>query len=238
MMGSEEGNGSQRDESDLDDQMRALGLDDEDIAAWRSSRLAPESYGDWITDRIARRPSGSRAKAQYGGETIHDFARTAILGALALGPADQLLDIGCGGGLLLRDAMRSGAKATGLDHSPDMVDVARERAPGAQVVLARAEELPFPDRTFTAVSMSVVFFFLDDPASVLHECHRVLHPDGRLAIFGSAPEMRGTGAAPEPIASQVHWYDDDQLAVLVREAGFRDVHVIHQGGAQLLTARR
>ena len=41
----------------------------------------------------------------YGADDVHEFARRAILDALALGPGDHVLDVGCGGGLLLRDAL-------------------------------------------------------------------------------------------------------------------------------------
>jgi len=87
------------------DALRALGLGDEDLAAWRESALPEERFDDWVIDRIARCPSGSRAREVYGAEDAHDFARRAILDALALGPDDHLLEVGCGGGLLLRDAL-------------------------------------------------------------------------------------------------------------------------------------
>jgi len=230
------------------DRIRELGLDDADVEAWRESRLSDDDLDDWLTDRIARRPSGDRARAIYGADDVHDFARRAILGALALQPGDRLLDVGCGGGLLLRDASARGAAATGLDHSPDMVALARERAPGATVVEGSAEALPFADGAYTAVSMSVVFFFVDDPIRVLTEARRVLAPGGRLAVYTSAPELRGTPAAPEPIASLGHFYTDDELADLARRAGFGDVRVQRDpgdtgtrdglaAGGQLLTAR-
>ncbi len=85
--------------------IRVFGLGDEDLEAWRSS-----GRGDWLIDRVARRPSGSRARRIYGADDVHDFARRAILDALALGPDDRLLDLGCGGGLLLRDALATGAQ--------------------------------------------------------------------------------------------------------------------------------
>jgi ubiquinone/menaquinone biosynthesis C-methylase UbiE len=217
--------------------MRGFGLGDEDLAAWRDSGLGDEGFDAWLTDRVARRPTGTRARAVYGAEEVHDWARRAILDAFALGPGDRILDIGCGGGLLLRDAMATGASATGLDHSPDMVALARERAPGAEVVAGSANELPFPDGAFSAVSMSVVFFFLDDPVGALRECRRVLTPSGRLAVYTTAPELRGTGAAPEPVAKLGHFYDERALARLAAEAGFRDVAVTNERGGQLLTAR-
>src|SRR5436190_16646967 len=156
--------------------LRAFGLGDEDVAAWRASGLDDAEFVDWLTDRVARRPSGSRARDVYGAEDVHDWARRAILDAIALGPDDHLLEVGCGGGLLLRDALATGAAATGIDHSGEMVALAGERAPGANVVAGQAERLPFADGTFTAVAMSVVFFFLDDPVHVLRECRRVLGP--------------------------------------------------------------
>ena len=218
--------------------IRAFGLGEEDVAAWQASGLGDAEFVDWLTDRVARRPSGSRAREVYGAEEIHDWARRAILDALSLGPDDHLLDVGCGGGLLLRDALATGAAATGLDHSDEMVELARERAPGAEVVVGEAERLPFEDRAFTAVAMSVVFFFLGDPVHVLRECRRVLAAGGRLAVYTTGPELRGTPAAPEPLASRGHFYEDDDLVRLAVDAGFASAAVSREDGGQLLTATR
>jgi SAM-dependent methyltransferase len=217
--------------------LRRFGLDGEDLAAWCEGGLPEDAFEDWLIDRVARRPTGSRARRVYGAEGVHDFARSAILEALALGTDDRLLEIGCGGGLLLRDALRTGCRATGLDHSDEMVQLARERAPGAEVAVAQAERLPFDDDTFSAVAMSVVFFFFDDPVAVLRECRRVLRPDGRLAVYTTAPELRGTPAAPEPMASHGHFHSDEELGELARTAEFRSVTVGNNDGGQLLVAR-
>ena len=117
-----------------------------------------------------------------------------------------------------------------------MVALARERAPGARVVHGSAERLSFGDGEFSAVSMSVVFFFLPDPVAALDECRRVLAPRGRLAVYTTAPELRGTPAAPEPVASHGHFHSDDELAALATAAGFGDVTVRNDGGGQLLSA--
>jgi SAM-dependent methyltransferase len=219
------------------DTLDAFGLGDEDLAAWRESGLPDEAFVEWLVDRVARRPTGSSARQVYGADDVHDFARRAILDALALGPADHLLEVGCGGGLLLRDALVTGASVTGLDHSEEMVVLARERAPGADVVLGKAERLPFADGTFSAIAMSVVFFFLEDPVGVLRECRRVLRRGGRVAVYTTGPELRGTPAAPEPIASEGHFYADHELAELARRAQLREVSVRNERGGQLLTAR-
>jgi ubiquinone/menaquinone biosynthesis C-methylase UbiE len=217
--------------------LRRFGLGDDDLAAWEASERDPGAFEAWLTDRVARRPSGPRAREVYGAADVHDFARRAILAALGLRPGDRLLDVGCGGGLLLRDALAAGAAATGLDHSEEMVRLARERAPGATVVLGPAEALPFDDAAFTAVSMSVVLLFLGDPEAALRESRRVLVSGGRLAAYTTAPELRGTPAAPEPLAAQAHFHDDAALAGFATHAGFADVRVANEDGGQLLTGR-
>jgi len=217
--------------------LQRFGLDQEDLLTWRRSGLPSEAFEDWLTDRVARRPSGTRARQAYGADDVHDFARRAILDKLRLRPGDRLLELGCGGGLLLRDALGSGAHATGLDHSEDMVELTRERAPGSDVVLGKAESLPFPADEFTAVAMSIVFAFFDHPVIVLRECHRVLDRGGKLAVYTTGAELRGTPAAPEPVASHTHFHTDDELAELARSAGFADVTVENDGGGQLLFAR-
>lgn len=221
---------------DYAQRLGAFGLGDEDLRAWQDSGLTHDQFDDWLTDRVARRPAGARARQVYGAEDVHDFARRAILGALALQPGDRLLEIGCGGGLLLRDALTSGAQAAGLDHSPDMAGLARERAPGAAVLRATAERLPFAADAFTAVAMSVVFFFFAEPLRVLGECRRVLRPGGRLAVFTTGPELRGTPAAPEPLAACGRFHSDAELAALARQAGLAEVTVQNDRGGQLLTA--
>jgi len=117
-----------------------------------------------------------------------------------------------------------------------MVDLAQERAPGARIVLAGAEHLPFADASFTAVAMVVVFFFLPDPVAVLCECRRVLAGDGRIALHTTSPELRGTPAAPEPVASLGYFYNDQELAGLARQAGWADIVVTNDHGGQLLSA--
>lgn len=217
--------------------IREFRLGDDDLHAWQQAGLPDEAFDDWLTDRVARRPTGRRARETYGADDVHDFARRALLEALGLRAGDRLLEIGCGGGLLLREAIAVSAHATGLDHSPEMVSLARERAPEAEVVLGSAESLRFPERSFDAVAMSVVFFFFPEPVAVLRECKRVLAPGGRIAIYTTSPRMRGTPAAPEPLASRGHFHENDELAGLAEQAGFVDVAVRDDDGGQLLTAR-
>jgi ubiquinone/menaquinone biosynthesis C-methylase UbiE len=189
-----------------------------------------------MTDRIARKPHGKRARETYGAPDVHAFAWEPVLEALALGPTDRLLDVGCGGGVFLRHAQeQAGCDVVGVDHSREMVRLA-----GLLAVQGEAEQLPFGDGEFTAVSSIVAFFFFPEPVRALREMHRVLEPHGRLALYTTAPEAKGTMAAPYPLATRGHFYTDEELQHLALEAGFSAARVSRpdeSGWAQLLFAQ-
>jgi SAM-dependent methyltransferase len=193
---------------------------------------APARFTDWLTDRVARRPSGGQAREVYRDPLFHRPNFGVLLELLALTPDDYLLEVGCGGGALLHDALENGCRAAAIDHSPQMVRLAEEVNADAieegrlEIVESSADaRLPFPDATFTAATMTGVLGFLSDPVATLAEIGRVLVPDGRLAILGSDPNWRGTPAAPEPFASRIRFYTDEELGRLGQEAGFADVRV-------------
>jgi SAM-dependent methyltransferase len=201
------------------------------IREWRIDRM---------TDKIARRPHGRAARETYGAEDVHAFAWEPVLAALQLTPADTLLDVGCGGGVFLRRALETGCTGVGLDHSADRVALAGDTVQGrARIVQGSADRLPFGDGEFTALSSIVAFFFFPDAGAALREFHRVLDPaHGRIAVYTTAPEMKGTPAAPYPLATRGHFYEDAELDAHAREAGFREVDVRRPDeGAQLLIAR-
>ena len=236
------------------------------VAAPLMSAMGPRQLGDWITDRRARRPSGPQGRAIYRDPLYHRPNFQAILAVLGLKPDDYLVEVGCGGGAFLHDALKIGCKAAAIDHSSDMVKVARQSNHAAieqnrlEIREGDAGSLPYPDGTFTCAVMTGVFGFLPDPLQALGEIRRVLAPGGRLVLFTGSKELRGTPAAPEPIASRLYFYEDEELLELARKAGFGEAHLEHpdfeplaraagipeehlelfkgHGGGQLLVARR
>lgn len=193
--------------------------------------VGPDAHGDWLTDRRARRPSGAEARETYGDPLFHWPNFRAILAELALTPDDNLLEVGCGGGAFLHEALESGCRAAAIDHSPDMVRLAREQNAQAigegrlEIVEGDAASLPFQDDTFTAAVMTGVLGFLPEPVAAFSEIRRVLGPGGRFIALCADPALRGTPAAPEPMASRLAFYTDDEHERLGREAGFDEVEV-------------
>jgi len=196
--------------------------------------ISPAVFGDWITDRRARRPSGAQARAFYRDPLYHYPSFRVILAELKLTPDDYLLEIGCGGGAFLKEALKSGCRAAAIDHSADMVQLARAENRNAveegrlDVQQANADRLPFPDAAFTCAAMNGVLGFLPNPVAAFREIRRVLRKEGRLVISGSDAKLKGTPAAPEPMASRLHFCEDDELEQLACDAGFEEVRVVRR----------
>jgi SAM-dependent methyltransferase len=118
----------------------------------------------------------------------------AVLEAAATGPGTRLLDVGCGSGLTLLLAQDRGAIPTGLDISPGLLKIARERMPGADLREGDMEHLPFHDAGFDAVTGVNAFQFAGDPRQALREAARVTRPGGRVvaSLFAAPERSQGT----------------------------------------------
>ena len=119
---------------------------------------------------------------------------------LALTAATRVLDLGSGlGGPSRYLAATCGCQVTGIDLSPSYVEAATflaERAELADKVAYRCADalaLPFADAGFDVVWTQHVAMNIADRARLYAECHRVLRPDGRLAIYDV---VAGEGGAP------------------------------------------
>ena len=107
----------------------------------------------------------------------------------------RCLDLACGTGRLLAFA------DTGLDFSPNMLDVARKKWPGKRLICSDAAAMPFADQSFDAVYALHLFAFLPEKTAlqVLGEIHRILTPGGALICDFPSAKRRivtlGNGAA-------------------------------------------
>jgi len=101
----------------------------------------------------------------------------------------RVLEVGSGTGRFLA-ALAGRARAWGVDPAPEMLEVARGRAHATGLKLGTAEELPFKDGWFERAVMWLVVHLLDRPRAFA-ELHRVLAPDGRLAIATFDPSYFG-----------------------------------------------
>ena len=118
------------------------------------------------------------------GELVVDRAGVA--------PGKDVLDVACGTGNATIPAARAGARVTGLDFAPALLDIAREQAADAMVeidfVEGDAQELPFGDASFDAVVSTFGHMFAPDQCARRREMKRVLRPGGAIAVACWTPE--------------------------------------------------
>lgn len=219
---------------------KALDDQEQDFVGWFASEVIASFFKntdsnsliDWLTDRLARRPTGIQARNIYSNPEYHWPNFYAILDFLKLNSSDYLLEIGCGGGAFLHEALKSGCKAAAIDHSADMVRLAKQNnyesiEKGTLTIYeADATQLPFTSSTFTCAISTGVFQFISNPIKVFEEIYRVLTKNGKFILFTGSKELRGTPAAPEPIVSRLYFYEDNELEELARKSGFNKIEIL------------
>lgn len=190
----------------------------------------PENYGNWLTDRYARKPSGAISRSMYAHPIYHIPNFKVILKYLQPKEDDYLLEVGCGGGYLLREILKTGCRAAAIDHSPDMVAVARgqnsEKIEQGRLEIreGEAEALPFSEGQFSCAVSTGVFNFTRNPKAFLSEIYRVLQHGGRFFLYSGSKELKGTPADIDPIAEDTLIYrEDDELVALAESVGFTRV---------------
>jgi len=99
------------------------------------------------------------------------------------GSGRELLDIGCGPGLLLSAAARAGYRVSGVDLSAQAVALARRLNPEARVAVAQAAALPFSDEVFDVVTCVGVLEHVPDRPRALREMIRVARPAALFCIM-------------------------------------------------------
>ena len=163
-----------------------------------------------------------------GKQATIDLARLT-----GLGPHHRLLDIGCGiGGPARTLAAEFGCSVTGIDISDDYCVAAS--ALNAKVGLAEHIEirqadalaLPFDDQSFDIVWTQHASMNIADKRGLFLEMHRVLNPDGKLALHDVL-------AGPtQPIHFPVPWAPDpsvsflatpDEVRTFAQASGFREL---------------
>ena len=106
----------------------------------------------------------------------------------------RVLDVACGTGVVAVTAARLGARVSGLDLTPELLEHARENARIAGVDIewrqGDAEQLPYEDRAFDFVLSQFGHIFAPRPDVVVSEMLRVLKPGGTIAFSTWPPELR------------------------------------------------
>ena len=112
--------------------------------------------------------------------------RRFLVSRLDVSAQDRVLDVATGTGLVARELVRRfGCSVVGVDQSPEMLEVAAERTRGLPIRLVegRAEELPFADGEFAALTFTYLLRYVADPQATVRELARVVRPGGTIAML-------------------------------------------------------
>src|SRR4051794_21914048 len=112
------------------------------------------------------------------------------------GPADTVLDVACGPGLVVAAFAKTCRHATGIDLTPAMIEKAREHAAALALTnvdwrIGNVLPLPFADRAFSTVVSRFAFHHFVDPLGVLREMARVCTRPGRIVVADMAASDDG-----------------------------------------------
>ena len=170
-------------------------------------------------------------------------AAEAAVAALDLTGGERVLDVACGTGNAAALAAAAGADVTGLDASPRLLDVARDRVPAGAFVLGDAAALPFADGEFDAAVSVFGVIFVHPARRAAKELARVVRPGGRAAVttwpprgplFAAVSLMRAAVERRRPPGGRppVDWGDpavldsllgpDGELTIAERELSYEE----------------
>lgn len=179
--------------------------------------LGPDLYAEWRSSEI--------------GEATDRLERRLLLELIGDVKGKQVLDVGCGDGVLGVELAIRGAQVSGIDVSEAMIRGAGERArqQGLDIAfeVAAAQQLPFSAARFDCVTAVTILCFVDDAVPVFREVARVLRPGGRLVIgelgrWSSWAAMRRVrGWLGSPVWRHGRFRSARELRLLAEQAGLR-----------------
>lgn len=170
-----------------------------------SSRL----YENWYQS-----PMGSR---------MESFFERLLTEYLKPEKQERVIDIGCGAGNHLIYANKIGLSVTGIDASPYMINLARDRLGNrSELKKAYAENIPFEDNEFDFALLINTLEFLDNPLQALREAGRVANRKVFIIVFNRFSRYcqwkRLCGLVNRNIFSKTRTYSFWAIKTLINEA--------------------
>ena len=115
-------------------------------------------------------------------------ARDWLRAPLALGPGGTVVDLAAGTGKLTRLLLATGARVVAVEPVAEMRAALARAVPGAEIVDGTADTMPLPDGSADAVTIAQAFHWFST-SEALAEIHRVLRPDGGLALVWNRRDL-------------------------------------------------
>jgi ubiquinone/menaquinone biosynthesis C-methylase UbiE len=144
------------------------------------------------------------------GSYQRDLILPNLLRLVAVKSGEKIIDIACGQGFFSRELAKVGAVVTGIDVSPELIKIARERAAGLKIkfTAAPADKIPVASGEFDKAIIILALQDIESLSGVIGETARVLKPGRELFIVINHPAFR--------IPKRSAWGFDEQKKIQFR----------------------
>ena len=132
--------------------------------------------------------------------------------------ADDVLDLGCGSGLMLSALSKGDVNLTGIDVSVEAIEYCRKRMPSGVFYKIDAHTLPLGDRSQDLVLALDVFEHAKEDGKLVREVYRVLKPGGKLIV--TVPSYQSLFGKHDEDAGHERRYGKRQILELLKSEGF------------------
>lgn len=95
----------------------------------------------------------------------------------------RIADLGCGSGVFSNVLRQRGYNCTGVDLSPALIGIARQKYPGIEFIEGDIEQLPFANASFDGVFLAGVVHHFTERSRCAAEVMRILRPGGKFVAF-------------------------------------------------------
>jgi ubiquinone/menaquinone biosynthesis C-methylase UbiE len=184
------------------------------------------AFGRWMANRYGGRAGLYEAIAARMEKAGVEKIRARLAGAMR----GRIIEVGCGTGLNFAHYEAS-AEVVAIEPIHDFRNLAAERAAAAaariEVIEGDAQALDFPDASFDAAFVTLVFCSVPDADRGLAELRRVVRPGGRVVLFEHVRSERPLVRAVQEILNPAWWRFMDgcnlnrDTASRIRGAGFQ-----------------
>jgi ArsR family transcriptional regulator len=204
---------------------------------WLNSEFARPSAAtradDARLEEVRRVRKESFARHRLDGDERRQLVPGRSWAAWARGlgmllPECDVADLGCGEGYLAIEMAHGARQVIAVDRSTDVLTGARELARRRHVKnvtwkRGELEQLPIEDASVDVALLSQALHHAEDPARAVAEAHRILRPGGRVLVL----DLRAHDQTwvKEKLGDRWLGFADDQLAALLKDAGFSNVTI-------------
>lgn len=172
-------------------------------------------------------PTYNKIADTYAGKYFDDLSDVPYIDTFLtyLKPGAHILDVGCGNGNFSRYIQRKGYTCEGIDLSPEMLRIAKERVPGIPFILKDMKHLDYPDASFDGIlaAYSLIHIPSEEIILTLQGFHRVLTSKGVMLIITQKGEPDKIVDEPMKPGEKIfiNFFTVKSLISYLKQAGFR-----------------